>query len=316
MNIMSNNMSNNNHTRHYRAPSGAPSVPDLLSFESWDYDSTMVSATSSFSDSASLQTSPSISSDPTKFCNHSIHTSNANNANNANHDPYHSADDIHIQVSGASFTLNPAVFRQLEKLPWSVVRTNNVNGNNVTVTTSYSLGTSPDLFEILLNYVLFESLPDIKLLSSSDMEELEPMVLILSLTGLHAHLINKRDWDYTLKMKKTLLSSRSSFRRMNSSSKMNTDQNPRQERNNNGATSNNNNKLLRRQVSAPVVGGASTAHEAVKAKTGKTNTSNIHKGVASRLMQVVARRRPSNSQQQQQGRNLTHAQWVASDLVD
>jgi hypothetical protein len=306
MTITNNNMSsmhmnkmNNNHstTRH------ETSVPDLLSFDSWDYDgddsNNMVSATSSFTTDTSL--APSCDENDPHHHQYQSSTST----------PVFATDDIHIQVSGASFILNPTVFRQLEKLPWSLV--NNTNDDNNVV---YSLGTSPDLFEIILNYVLFESLPNTKLLSQSDIEELEPMVLITGLQGLQNHLEKK---DLRIKFLRG-----PSFRR-NASTAVPAQQLHQQLERHISANNmhkkgsskdgdgdekdnNNNNKLLRRQISAPVLGASST-HE--------NNSSNNLKEMASRFVQAVSRRRPGQQQQQnEQGRKLTHAQCVASDLVD
>jgi hypothetical protein len=274
-----NNMSNSNNNTTRGVPH-VPSVPDLLSFDSWDYDSTMVSATSSFTDPSYGENEP-----------HHQHSSASISS---------SVEEVNIQVSGASFILNPTVFRQLEKLPWSVI---NFNDNNVV----YSLGTSPDLFEIILNYVLFESLPDIKLLSQSDIEELEPMVYMTGLQGLQNHL-EKKD------LKNKILRSRS-FRRNPSTAVPAHELQQQLERhistnnmnNGNDKDDDNNNKLLRRQISAPILEASST-HETVD-----SNKSNTIKGMASRLAQAVARRRPIKQQQQQK---LTHAECVASDLVD
>jgi hypothetical protein len=287
------NTSNNNTTRH------GPSVPDLLSFDSWDYDSTIVSATSSFTD-------PSY--DENDHHHHRHHSSASISSSSMT--PAFATDDIHIQVSGASFILNPAVFQKLEKLPWTVI---NFNDNNV----MYSLGTSPDLFEILVNYVLFESLPDMKLLSQSDIEELEPMVLITGLQGLQNHL-EKKD------LKNKLLLRNRSFRRNPSTAVPAQELQQQLKRHiitnsmNNGSSKNgksndkdnSNNKVLRREISAPVLGASST-HE-----TLHSNNSHNIKGMASRLVQAVSRRRPSKQQQNLQGRKLTHAQCIASGLVD
>jgi hypothetical protein len=69
----------------------------------------MVSATSSFTTDTSL--APSCDeNDPQHH-----HSSKSRNSVTV---PVFATDDIHIQVSGASFILNPNVFRQLEKLPW------------------------------------------------------------------------------------------------------------------------------------------------------------------------------------------------------
>jgi hypothetical protein len=299
-----NNSSNHSTTRH------ETSVPDLLSFDSWDYDnddSNMVSATSSFTTDTSL--APSCNESDS---HHHRSTSSASFSNSFMV-PVFATDDIHIQVSGVSFILNPTIFRQLEKLPWSLV--NNTNDDNKMV---YSLGTDPDLFEIVLNYVLFESLPNMKLLSQSDIEELEPMVMILGLQVLQNHL-EKKD------LKTKFLRSRS-FRRNTSTAvpaqqlhqqlerHMSTNNMSKDISIDGNNEDKDKNKPLRRQISAPVLGATST-HES----NGNSSSNNI-KGMANRLVQAVSRRRPSKPQEQQQknqqGRKLTHAQCVASGLVD
>jgi hypothetical protein len=261
----------------------------------------MVSATSSFTDPSCEE------SDPHHHHHHSsASTSSSTSASSMT--PVFDTGDIHIQVSGASFILNPTVFRQLEKLPWSINVNNSNNDENHVV---YSLGASPDLFEIMLNYVLFESLPNVKLLSQSDIEELEPMVLITGLQGLQNHL-EKKD------LKSNFLRNRSFCRNATAAvpDHQLRQQSDRPMSTNDMNNGNDNNKLLRRQVSAPVLGVSST-HETLNGNNSNNSNSNNNKGMAGRLVQAVARR--LNSQQQQQSqkvRKLTHAQLVASDLVD
>jgi hypothetical protein len=297
----SNSNSNSNHT----------SVPDLLSFDSWDYDgdsNNMVSATSSFTTDTSL--APSCDeNDP-----HHHHRSSSASSSSSFTAPVFATDDIHIQVSGASFILNPTVFRQLENLPWSLV--SNCNDENNVV---YSLGTSPDLFEIVLNYVLFESLPNMKLLSQSDIEELEPMVLITGLQGLQNHL-EKKDLKTKFFRRNTASTSKAvpaqrlhqQLERHISTNNMNKNGSSSKDGNDKDKDSKNN-KPSHRQISAPPVLGTSSSHV-----NNSNNSSNNLKGMASRLVQAVSRRRPSQQQQQnQQGRKLTHAQCVLeSELVD
>jgi hypothetical protein len=301
-NNMNNSNSSKSTTRH------ESSVPDLLSFDSWDYDgdsNNMVSATSSFTTDTSLA--------PSCDENDSHQHSSSASAKNSFTAPVFATDDIYIQVSGVSFILNPNVFRQLEKLPWSLVNNTNNDGNNV----MYSLGTSPDLFEIILNYVLFESLPNLKLLSQSEIEELEPMVLITGLQGLQNHLEKKA-------LKTKFLRGRSLRRntstaapaqqlhqqleRHMSTNSMNKNGSSKDGDGDGDGDDNDNKKTLRRQVSAPVLGAFST-HE-------NNNSNNNLKGMASRLVEAVSRRLPNQQQQQQAGRKLTHAQCVASGLVD
>lgn len=246
-----------------RSRTRTASVPDLLSFDSWDYDagSTLMSSTTNSFDTGATILSAA---------------------------PSHDEDDVCIQVSGASFNVNPAIFRQLSKLPWSVDAKTGV----------YSLGTSPDHFEILLNYILFESLPDKKLLSSSDSEELETMVIILGLNGLQQHL--EKD------TKKNLLRSRSFRRQPNKqqAEKQQTSQNPYHRR-----------RELQRQDSAPAALVSSTKTEKSPVKEESTASDapakNGGKGLVGRLAKAVAARRSS-----QQAVKVTHAQWCASDVVD
>lgn len=308
-----NNMSNmhmnsiNNSNSSNKSNRRDVSIPDLLSFDSWDYDSSMISATSSFTTDTSL--APSHDENAPRHRRHHSSTSLKSSLTV----PVFATDDIHIQVSGSSFLLNPTVFRQLEKLPWSLV--NNTNDDNNVV---YSLGTSPDLFEIILNYVLFESLPSLKLLSKSDIEELDPMVIITGLQGLQNHL-EKKDLKNKLMLGRSFRRSQSAvvptlqlhqeLDRHMSAIHMNNGSG-----NNNGTNDNNkvNNELLRRQISAPVL-GTSTTHETLHMNANNNSNSNNNnlKGMASRLVRAVSRR-----QQNQQVHKLTHAQCVASDLVD
>lgn len=90
--------------------------------------------------------------------------------------------DVRVSVSGVIFKLQPEIFLQLEKLPWQWSRCNQL----------FSLQTSPDLFEIILNHLLYGSIPCVKSLNQADLEELEPMALLLGLTELHEELQDKR----------------------------------------------------------------------------------------------------------------------------
>jgi hypothetical protein len=139
-----------------------PSVPHMLNLDSWEYDSTIVN---SFSDSTIGEGASS--SNPCL----------SNLSMPEDDDVPRQQEYVYVIVSGVSFLLQPEIFARLKTLPWN--REPNL---------SYSLQTSPVLFEIILNYLLFESLPDCKDLSKHDLEELEPMVMLLELDVLEQHL--------------------------------------------------------------------------------------------------------------------------------
>jgi len=90
--------------------------------------------------------------------------------------------DVTVLVSGTPFNLHPKLFAKMARLPWQLTSKEG----------KYSLTTSPDIFEILLNYLLFDILPDSNQLSTAELEELEPMALILELYPLEQHLTKRR----------------------------------------------------------------------------------------------------------------------------
>ena len=129
-------------------------VPDLLSFDSWENETTAMSSTT-------LSTSPSSAS---------------------------MDDSIHVSISGVIFSLDPATFDKLRKLPWQTeeARPSSDDEDDDIPVASYSLSTSPELFDILLHHVLFGTLPPS--MAAHDMEELEIMALSLDLQSLVQHL--------------------------------------------------------------------------------------------------------------------------------
>ena len=84
---------------------------------------------------------------------------------------------VHVVVSGTHFSVDHDVFSKLKNLPWE----NSPDGSMQT------LGTSAGLFEIVLNFLLFKTLPDARSISSVEKEELEVMALQLGLTELASH---------------------------------------------------------------------------------------------------------------------------------
>lgn len=136
-------------------------VPDLLSFDSWENE-TMSAGMSS----TTVSTSPSSASTTVE-------------------------DNIHVSISGVLFSLDPPTFDKLRNLPWQTTTTEDAaSSSNQDVddrpVASFSLSTSPELFDILLHHVLFGTLPPS--MAEHDMEELEIMALSLGLQGLAQHL--------------------------------------------------------------------------------------------------------------------------------
>jgi hypothetical protein len=72
--------------------------------------------------------------------------------------------DVTVEVSGSRFCIVPSLFKKVEKLAWYEHRN------------TLHLNASPDVFEILLQYFLFNSLPDIPSLPGHELSELELLV--------------------------------------------------------------------------------------------------------------------------------------------
>ena len=150
-------------------------VPDLLSFDSWENETMAVMS------STTVSTSPSAAS---------------------------MDDGIHVSISGVLFSLDPPTFDKLRKLPWQTDEATSSSANDdddVDVdcpVASYSLSTSPELFDILVHHVLFGTLPPS--MAEHDMEELEIMALSLGLQGLAQHLQVAQPPPRRRSVKKTL----------------------------------------------------------------------------------------------------------------
>lgn len=130
-------------------PSGLQQeVVDLLSFDSWENESTTIAM------SASTATSQSSSSDETA--------------------------NVQVSIAGVVFSLDPPTFDKMRKLPWQEVVEEEEGCS------SYSLSTSPELFDVLVHHVMFGTLPHA--LVEHDKEELEIMALSLDLQDLAQHL--------------------------------------------------------------------------------------------------------------------------------
>ena len=92
-------------------------------------------------------------------------------------------DAILVSISGVLFSLDPSTFDKLRQLPWKDEECPSVDDAPVA---SYSLLTSPEIFDCLLHHILFGTLPSA--MPEHDMEELEIMALSLGLSDLAQHL--------------------------------------------------------------------------------------------------------------------------------
>lgn len=102
-------------------------------------------------------------------------------------------ESINVSISGVLFSLDQPTFDKLRKLPWQTDEATSSSANDDDddddvdcPVASYSLSTSPELFDILVHHVLFGTLPPS--MAEHDMEELEIMALSLGLQGLAQHL--------------------------------------------------------------------------------------------------------------------------------
>eukprot|EP00977_Amphora_coffeiformis_P021173 scaffold8927_cov176-Amphora_coffeaeformis.AAC.9 len=127
-----------------------PPVVDLLSFDSWENETMAMSA------STTTVTSSSSSSVD---------------------------EGIRVSISGVLFNLDSSTFDKLRKLPWKEEEISSVDDEPVA---SFSLLTSPEIFDCLIHHVLFGTLP--RSMPKHDMEELEVMALSLGLSDLAQHL--------------------------------------------------------------------------------------------------------------------------------
>jgi hypothetical protein len=176
-------------------------LPNLVSFPSWEYDVASAMSSSGYvASAASFDVSVSTAGGGGDASSHvmasisSMSTFTASTAGSTNgpsasvakahHDdavPHSRASSsVEVHVSGCRFTIPAATFAKLRVLPWE-------KGSR-----SNTLRTCPKLFEIILNHMLFDTFPDVRSLSVSDVEELEPMALLLELNGLVDHLLAHR----------------------------------------------------------------------------------------------------------------------------
>jgi hypothetical protein len=166
-------------------------IPDLLSFDSWEFSATTegFSSASTTKEECSLVTTSSFD---TSLDSATTYTTTSQTQSSI------TTPTIQVSVSGVIFSVEPSIFERLEKLPWKWSGDNKVaHGRVVNATSganvnpSFDLHTSPVLFEMLLNFLMFGSLPVCSEMSSSDCEELELLTAIVGLNGLHKHLEKK-----------------------------------------------------------------------------------------------------------------------------
>jgi hypothetical protein len=148
-------------------------VPDLLSFDSWEHSSTAAPP--------SIQETFSAATD--SLAEEEEEDSNQRTTESRQPPPSRvSPSDVKLNISGADYVVNQAVFRKLQALPWRYEP----------ITEAWNLHTSPYLFEILLQYVTFGVVPDASRLCSTDLEELVPMTMVLGWEDLQMHLEQRK----------------------------------------------------------------------------------------------------------------------------
>lgn len=92
------------------------------------------------------------------------------------------SQSVYVMISGTSYSVPKDVFDKLQKLNWAKDRNNN-----------WKLDLSPAIFEILLGYILFETLPAIDTLSKTEYDEFEPLAISLELYDLIVHFDRSSD---------------------------------------------------------------------------------------------------------------------------
>lgn len=154
----------------------------LISFDSWNFSAadacteTSASLSSSSNDEqdfSSCTTAAPMTDDKKGAALSSSETSETNTRQ--------------VSVAGVVFSLKASTFAKLHSLPWTWLQ----EPPNLGGFEGYSLGTSPVLFEFLLNYIMFGNLPKLADMSVADAEELEPLASMLRLHELRCHLDRK-----------------------------------------------------------------------------------------------------------------------------
>ena len=89
---------------------------------------------------------------------------------------------IYVQVSGTSFVVPRDAFVKLGKLKWDRDHTGVAH-----------LNTSPAIFEVLIGYIIFGTLPAYDTLSKTEYDQFEPMAMKLGLYELVEHFDRSSD---------------------------------------------------------------------------------------------------------------------------
>jgi hypothetical protein len=167
----------------------ATHIPDLLSFDSWENDTSISASGASSSASSSAEAGRGRTTKQDK-----------------------GVAMVVVSIAGVLFSLDAVTFDKIRSLPWQAAATTDHPTDDDDDHVQYSLSTSPELFDVLVHHVLFGSLPTVASLrrwSEADQEELEIMALSLSLTELAEHMVVPRG-DGGGHRRRGLLRSRSS----------------------------------------------------------------------------------------------------------
>lgn len=156
-------------------------MPDLLSFDSWDY----VGGSSSTSITTATSSVPSFEEDLKASGSSGSNTSSSSTCTVSV--PYEcvTSNVVTVSVSGATYNLDFATFRKLQALPWMDVESPH------STLMMYQIHMAPQIFEVLLNYAIYVNLPNLQELPSTDQQELETLALVLGFHDLHAHLMRR-----------------------------------------------------------------------------------------------------------------------------
>ena len=263
-----------------------PTFPttDLLAFDSWDYDASTASG------AASLITS-SFSGEEDLSLSGTGQSSGFNDKNDYL---------LRLSVSGKTFCVEPAVFHKLERLPWKTAATspqaaptsnkNDLDDDNYH---DFYLRTAPELFEIILSHVLYGSFPDVRQMRTADVEELEPLVMVLELHELQRYLQQQELWvgvNSPYRKQRRL----PSFRGFGSNRRGNLDN---QKVDHHVSTAGSNSTTL------PSLEGSSASLSILPDEKG-SNDNPMRRMVKKTLSRRESRRR------------RTHEEWCASDVVN
>lgn len=253
---------------------------DILLHDSWDFSvgasGSTATATDDDAGSLSIQTAPSLE-DKTdckgKGCK-----------------------NVHVSVSGVVFSIESSIFKKLEPLPWKLISgtdllptpTASVQSSSPVHGKGYEssrignhsslyfhLDTSPVLFEMLLNFLIFGTLPVFKELSISDIEELEPLAMLLELHEIQDHL------------EKKLTRNGGSFRCLRPRRCSSQEQQPQPQTKNNSIRTINQPKTI---DDASTTNGINSNETSLSGKSKKSTKATSHT-TAFRMMQVALKKR-------------------------